>query len=134
MHCVTARLNKSAREFQAGESIGFNIRLGQQYYDRKKKTREWTNYSAVLFARDNQVEYYRSALVEGALVTVSSSSLKVDIYDGQNGQLITLEMVDAKLEYAHGQDNQGKPLQNSGSASNRQSNEQPADFDSDIPF
>ncbi|EEV5816124.1 hypothetical protein EK467_24805 [Escherichia coli] len=45
-HSITVRLNKPAREFQAGENIGFNIRAGVQYYDRQTKKKEWTNYSA----------------------------------------------------------------------------------------
>lgn len=36
-HSITVRLNKPAREFQAGENIGFNIRAGVQYYDRQTK-------------------------------------------------------------------------------------------------
>lgn len=50
-HSITVRLNKPAREFQAGENIGFNIRAGVQYYDRQTKKKEWTNYSAVVFAK-----------------------------------------------------------------------------------
>ena len=40
-HSITVRLNKPAREFQAGENIGFNIRAGVQYYDRQTKKKEW---------------------------------------------------------------------------------------------
>lgn len=50
-HSITVRLNKPAREFQGGENIGFNIRAGVQYYDRQTKKKEWTNYSAVVFAK-----------------------------------------------------------------------------------
>lgn len=50
-HSITVRLNKAAREFQAGENIGFNIRAGVQYYDRQSKQKEWTNYSAAVFAK-----------------------------------------------------------------------------------
>ena len=67
-HSITVRLNKPAREFQAGENIGFNIRAGVQYYDRQTKKKEWTNYSAVVFAKPGaQADYYRSVLVEVAL-------------------------------------------------------------------
>lgn len=58
-HSITVRLNKPAREFQAGENIGFNIRAGVQYYDRQTKKKEWTNYSAVVFAKPGaQADYY----------------------------------------------------------------------------
>ena len=41
-HSITVRLNKPAREFQAGENIGFNIRAGVQYYDRQTKNGQTT--------------------------------------------------------------------------------------------
>jgi len=36
-HSVTVKLNKAANEFQAGDSVGFNVRGGYQYYDRTKR-------------------------------------------------------------------------------------------------
>jgi len=44
---MNTHLKKPAREFQAGESSGFNIQFGERYYDRKSSKNEWTNYSAV---------------------------------------------------------------------------------------
>jgi single-strand DNA-binding protein len=97
---ITGKLNKDANEFQAGESIGFGIRLGVQYYDRKTKGKEWTNYSAAVFAKAGpQAEFYRSALTEGAIVELSGASEKIDSYDGANGVLLTIELNDAKLGY-----------------------------------
>jgi len=95
-HSVTVKLNKAANEFQAGESVGFNVRGGVQYYDRKTKGKEWTNYSAVIFAKaPAQIDFYRSALVEGAIVELGSKQLKIDIYEGNNGAIHSIEMVDA---------------------------------------
>jgi hypothetical protein len=95
-HSVTVKLNKAANEFQAGESVGFNVRGGVQYYDRKAKGKEWTNYSAVIFAKaPAQIDFYRSALVEGAIVELGSKQLKIDIYEGTNGPIPSIEMVDA---------------------------------------
>ncbi len=91
-HSITVRLNKPAREFQAGENIGFNIRAGVQYYDRQTKKKEWTNYSAVVFAKPgSQADYYRSVLVEGGIVEITGENIRVDVYQGQNGQSITLK-------------------------------------------
>ncbi len=74
-HSITVRLNKPAREFQAGENIGFNIRAGVQYYDRQTKKKEWTNYSAVVFAKPGaQADYYRSVLVEGGIVEITEKT------------------------------------------------------------
>ncbi|EPB3316271.1 hypothetical protein ACRFS9_000733 [Escherichia coli] len=100
-HSITVRLNKPAREFQAGENIGFNIRAGVQYYDRQTKKKEWTNYSAVVFAKPGaQADYYRSVLVEGGIVEITGENIRVDVYQGQNGQSITLELLNAKIGFA----------------------------------
>ena len=112
-HSITIKLNKPANEFPAGESIGFNIRGGVQYYDRKTKQKEWTNYSAVIFAKaERQIDYYRQVLIEGAVVELGCKQLKIDVYDGQNGQVLSLEMIDAWV----GSVNQSAPRQDNAMA------------------
>lgn len=130
-HSVTGRLNASAREFQAGEYTGFNIRIGERFYNRREQKEEWTNYSAAIFAKGKQADYYRSALIEGAIVSISGNALRIDSYNDR----ITLEIQDARIDFvSSGQVKQ----QGSGSASKKQStaqqNEPPMDFDDDIPF
>lgn len=99
-HTVTGKLNKPANTFQAGESTGFNVRIGVKYRDRKTGQDEWTNYSAVIFAKSpNQISFYQSALVEGAVVEVSAQQLKIDNYEGQNGVIQSIEMINAQLGY-----------------------------------
>jgi len=101
-HTITGKLNKPANQFQAGESLGFNVRLGVKYYDRKTNQDEWTNYSAVIFSKNpNQIAYLQQVLVEGAVVSVSGDSIKIDQYEGQNGLSLTLELQNARLEYAY---------------------------------
>lgn len=102
MHSITGKLNKPAKQFQAGESVGFGIRLGVKYRDPKTKQDEWTNYQAAIFAKSpNQIQFYQSALVEGAIVEISAEQLKVYAFDGQNGQILTIEMLNARLGYVH---------------------------------
>lgn len=102
MHTITSKLNKDARQFQAGESTGFGISLGVKYRDRKTGQDEWTNYSAVIFAKSpNQISFYQSVLVAGSIVSVSCEQLKVESFDGQNGQMITLDMINARLTFAN---------------------------------
>jgi len=97
-HTVIVKLNKAANEFQAGDSIGFNVRGGVQYYDRKTKQKEWTNYSGVVFAKaSGQIDFYRSVLVEGAVVELGGKQQKIDVYQGNNGPINTIEMIDAWL-------------------------------------
>lgn len=124
-HTITVRLTKPAREFQAGESIGFNIRAGVQYYDRQSKKKEWTNYSAAVFAKPGaQADYYRSVLVDGGVVEITGENIKVDVYQGQNGQSITLELLNARIGFASsGQQTNGQPTQSTDNQ-----------FDDSIPF
>jgi single-strand DNA-binding protein len=111
-HTIVIKLNKAANEFQAGESIGFNVRGGVQYYDRKTKQKDWTNYSAVIFAKaPAQIDFYRSALIEGAKVELSGKQQKIDVYTGgQNGPSYTIEFLDAWLGDISSP-NQGQPMQ-----------------------
>lgn len=100
MHAITGKLTKPAHQFQAGESVGFGIRLGVKYRDPKTKQDEWTNYQAAIFAKTpNQIAFYQSALVEGAIVTVTAEQLKIDSYEGQQGTLLSIDMLNARLSY-----------------------------------
>lgn len=95
---ITGKLNKQATQFQAGESTGFGLRLGVKFYDRETKTDQWTNYEAVVFAKaPAQIQFYQSALVEGAIVEVSGDKLKIRQFQGNNGLSLSIELLDAKL-------------------------------------
>jgi single-stranded DNA-binding protein len=99
---ITGKLNKAANQFQAGESTGFNINVGVCYYDRETKSDQWTNYSAVIFAKaPAQVQFYQQVLVEGAVVEVSGDKLKIRQFQGQNGLSLSIELLDAKLGFVH---------------------------------
>lgn len=101
---ITGKLTKAANMFQAGESTGFGIRLGVKYRDPKTKQDEWTNYSAVIFAKAaGQIQFYQSALVENSVVEVSCDQLKIDSYEGSNGTSLSIDMLNARLGYVHTQ-------------------------------
>lgn len=101
-HTIVGKLNKNASIFQAGESTGFGIRLGVKYYDRETQQNEWTNYEAAIFAKQpNQIQFYQNALVEGSVIEVSGDALKIKSFDGQNGQQLSIEILNAKLGYVH---------------------------------
>ena len=124
-HTITGKLNKPANQFQAGESLGFNVRLGVKYYDRKTNQDEWTNYSAVIFSKNpNQIAYLQQVLVEGAVVSVSGESIKIDQYEGQNGLSLTLELQNARLEYAYNPQGQAQQAPQQG----YQQPQQPAQY------
>jgi single-strand DNA-binding protein len=95
---VTGKLNKPASQFQAGESMGFGLRLGVKYYDRETKADAYTNFEAVVFAKaPGQIQFYQSALVEGAIAEVSGDKLKIRQFQGQNGLSLSIELLDARL-------------------------------------
>ena len=95
---ITGKLNKQATQFQAGESVGFGVRLGVKFYDRESKTEQWCNYEAVVFAKaPAQVQFYQSALVEGAIVEVSGDKQRIKQFQGQNGLSLSIEILDARL-------------------------------------
>lgn len=109
-HTVTGKLNKAATQFQAGESTGFGIRIGEKHYNRESGQSEWTNYKAAVFAKNpNQIAFYQSALIEGAIVSVSGESIKIDRYQGQNGEVLTLELNGARVEFVESPQTQQKP-------------------------
>ena len=99
---ITIKLNAPASQFQAGESTGFGIRGGVRYYDRETKQNEWTNYEAVVFAKQaGQIQFYQQALVSGAVVEVMGKQEKIKVFDGQNGQKLSIELLDASLGMIH---------------------------------
>ncbi|CAL9961292.1 single strand DNA binding protein [Vibrio phage K24] len=159
---ITGKLNKAANQFQAGESTGFGVRLGVRYYDRETQQNEYTNYEAVIFAKaPAQVQFYQQALVEGSVIELSGTTQKIKSFDGQNGQVLSIEIHDAKLGFVYTgnqpQQQQQAPQQNQGyqnapqqqqrqqapqqqqqrqqpMQNQPQYNEPPADWDEDIPF
>lgn len=112
-HTVLFRLNKDAREFQAGESTGFSISTGVKYYDSQEKTEKWTNYEAAVFARnDRQIQYYRDSLVAGnaALITGDKQAIRTWDNNGKSGQSIVL--IDCKIgDIVRLQDNNSQAAQ-----------------------
>jgi len=97
---IVGKLNKDAKQFQAGESIGFAIGIGVKYYDRETKSDAWTNYSCVIFAKQQrQIEFYQSALVAGSVVEVTGQKLAIKQFQGNNGLSISIELLDASIGF-----------------------------------
>lgn len=104
---ITGKLNKDAREFQAGDSTGFGVNVGKQYYDRETKQKEWTNYEAAFFSsNDSQINFMRSVLVEGSVIEITSKEEKIKSFDGNNGPVLSIQLLDCSLGYVHTGQNQ----------------------------
>tara|TARA_R110001583_G_scaffold112961_1_gene263277 strand:- start:644 stop:1117 length:474 start_codon:yes stop_codon:yes gene_type:complete len=100
-HSITAKLNQAAREHAGQNGVTFFVSLGEKNYDFKTKQNVWTNYDAALFAKDAQIEFYRSALVEHAIIEVSGTGIIVDDADKQYKPKLMIQ--DAKLGFVHNQ-------------------------------
>ena len=121
MHSITGKLNNPANVFQAGESTGFGIRLGVKYRDPKTKTDEYTNYSAVIFAKSpGQVKFYQDVLIAGSVVEVSAEQLKVGSFDGKNGTVLSIDMLNARLGYVFSGQSQSNNAQTNQQAAPQQ--------------
>tara|TARA_R110002126_G_scaffold247805_1_gene390577 strand:+ start:146 stop:643 length:498 start_codon:yes stop_codon:yes gene_type:complete len=119
---ITGKLNKPANQFQAGESTGFSIRLGVKYRDPKTKQNEFTNYQAVIFAKaPAQIQFYNDVLVEGAVVEVTCEQLRIDSFEGNNGPMLSIDMLNARLGYVHSPNQQPAQAQQAP----RQATQQP---------
>ncbi len=95
---ITGKLNKPANKFQAGESTGFGVRLGVQVYNPKTKEKQWTNYSAVFFAKNTKlIQYMNDVLIEDAVIEVTATGELIAEYEGK----YSIELLDAKLGYAY---------------------------------
>ena len=109
---ITGKLNKAATQFQAGDSTGFGVRLGVKYRDPKTKQDDWCNYSAVIFAKSpGQIQFYQSALVEGSVIEVSAEQLSIESFQGNNGPILSINMLNARLGYVHTGQQQGQGQQ-----------------------
>ena len=108
-HSITCKLNNDARSSQGQDSTTFFVSLGEKNYNFTTKKNEYTNYEAALFAKGNQIGFYQSALVAGAVIEVSSTGVIIEI-DPTGQYKPKLKMVDAKLGFVHN-DNQDAPQQ-----------------------
>jgi len=110
-HSVTAKLNRPANEHPGKNGVTFFVGLGEKNYDFKTKQNVYTNYDAALFAKDAQIDFYRSALVEGAIVQVSGTGLILDLSNTQYPKLL---IQDAKLGFVNSPQGQAPQQQAQG--------------------
>ena len=97
---VTGKLNKAANQFEIGEGKGFGVKLGIKSYNRETKEKEWTNYEAVVFAKEGaQADFYESVLVEGSIVEVSGSGCQIKTWESTNGPIHSIAILDAKIGF-----------------------------------
>ena len=108
-HSVTCKLNKNARQFQNAAGMTFFVDLGEKNFNHKTKQNEFTNYSAALFAKDGQIQFYNDVLIEGAVVEVSGTGVIIEMPDDPQYKP-KLQIQDAKLGFVYsGQQSHQQP-------------------------
>ncbi len=103
MHIIHGELRKAPFIKQGcgqdGQSTMFIIELSEVIKDRQTGEKQYTNYSAAIFAKSPaQISHYQTTLVEGNFVVVNGEKLKVDVSDSNGKQYIKLQLENAKLE------------------------------------
>ena len=126
---VTGKLNKAAREFQAGSYTGFGVNVGKQYYDTETKSKQWCNYEAAFFvSNDNnqpKMDFMRSVLIEGAVIEITAKSEKPKLFEGTNGPVLSIQLLECDLGYVFSGQQQ-QPQQNQGYQQQYQAPQAPA--------
>ena len=105
MHIIHGELRKApyvkTGMGQDGQTTMFIIELSEMIKDRQTGEKNYTNYSAAIFAKSQaQIDYYNTSLVEGNYVVVNCEKLKVDVSESNGKQYIKLQMENARLEGA----------------------------------
>ena len=104
---------------QDGQSTMFIVELSEMIKDRQTGDKQYTNYSAAIFAKSPaQIDYYTTSLVEGNFVVINCEKLKVDVSESNGKQYIKLQMEGARLEGAKYIENNQQ--QNQGGFANQQ--------------
>ncbi len=105
MHIVHGELRKTPYVKngmgQDGKTTMFIIELSEMIKDRQTGEKNYTNYSAAIFAKSQaQIDYYNTSLVVGNYVVVNCEKLKADVSESNGKQYIKLQMENARLEGA----------------------------------
>ena len=116
MHIVSGELRKApyvkSNVGPDGQSCLFIVELSEMIKDRQTGEKIYTNYSAALFAKGGQIDFYNSALVEGNFIVVTGDKIKIKVSDC--GQYTKLELENARLENSKYIESNGQQQQAGG--------------------
>ena len=142
MHVITGQISRAPFTKEGQNANGtwkmFAVDLSERYKDKDGQS-QYTNYRAVLFAKESMLDWYNEAFQEGKVVSVSAESLAVDVRDKDGKTYVTINMNNPRLEFSQrgeGGQQQQKPQQKQ-QQQQRQQQQQPQQqnqFNDDIPF
>ncbi len=144
MHVITGQIRRAPFTKEGQNANGnwkmFAVDLSERYKDKDGQT-QYTNYRAVLFAKESMLDWYNEAFQEGKVVSLSAESLSVDVRDKDGKTYVTVNMNNPRLEFSQRGDsatqqqmqNQQRQQQKQ-QQQQRQQPQQQSQFDDDIPF
>lgn len=141
MHVITGQIRRAPFTKEGQNANGnwkmFAVDLSERYKDKDGQT-QYTNYRAVLFAKESMLDWYNEAFQEGKVVSLSAESLSVDVRDKDGKTYVTVNMNNPRLEFSQRGDSapqqQQKIQQQQPQQQQRQQQpQQQSQFD-DIPF
>lgn len=142
MHVITGQIRRAPFTKEGANANGswkmFAVDLSERYKDKDGQT-QYTNYRAVLFAKESMMDWYNEAFQEGKVVSISAESLSVDVRDKDGKTYVTVNMNNPRLEFSQRGDSvshQSKPQQQPQQQKQPQPQQpqQQQQFEDDIPF
>lgn len=139
MHVITGQIRRAPFTKEGANANGnwkmFAVDLSERYKDKDGQT-QYTNYRAVLFAKESMLDWYNEAFQEGKVVSLSAESLSVDVRDKDGKTYVTVNMNNPRLEFSQrGDSATQQQMQNQQQQQQqRQQPQQQSQFDDDIPF
>ena len=135
MHVITGQIRRAPFTKEGQNANGnwkmFAVDLSEIYKDKDGQTK-YTNYRAVLFAKDSMLDWYNEAFQEGKVVSLSAESLSVDVRDKDSKTYVTVNMNNPRLEFSQRGDLQSQQQQQQQQKT--QQPQQQQQFNDDIPF
>ena len=138
MHVITGQIRRApfTKEGQNANGVWkmFAVDLSERYRDKDGQT-QYTNYRAVLFAKESMLDWYNEAFQEGKVVSLSAESLSVDVRDKDGKTYVTVNMNNPRLEFSQRGDAVSQPQQRQQQQQQQQRQpQQQNQFNDDIPF
>ena len=138
MHVITGQIRRAPFTKEGANANGnwkmFAVDLSERYKDKDGQT-QYTNYRAVLFAKESMLDWYNEAFQEGKVVSLSAESLSVDVRDKDGKTYVTVNMNNPRLEFSQRGDGGQQQQQHKQQQPQRQPQpQQQQNFEDDIPF
>lgn len=141
MHVITGQIRRAPFTKEGQNANGtwkmFAVDLSERHKDKDGQT-QYSNYRAVLFAKESMLDWYNEALQEGKVVSVSAETLSVDVRDKDGKTYVTINMNNPRLEFSQrgdaGSQQQQKQQQQQQKQQQQSQPQQQQNFEDDIPF